>query len=83
MIAVSLNVGCGVCLIKPAKLCMCTQNTTNTMRTAAWHVCVRQWFRTAEPLGERRYENSNTHIFPWKLMEGCRAPHTVAMDMFC
>ena len=23
--------------------------------------CVRQWFRTAEPLGERRYENRNTH----------------------
>ena len=23
--------------------------------------CVRQWFRTAEPLGERRYENWNTH----------------------
>ena len=22
--------------------------------------CVRQWFRTAEPLGERRYENWNT-----------------------
>ena len=24
--------------------------------------CVRQWFRTAEPLGERRYENWNTHL---------------------
>ena len=23
--------------------------------------CVWQWFRTAEPLGERRYENWNTH----------------------
>ena len=23
--------------------------------------CVRQWFCTAEPLGERRYENWNTH----------------------
>ena len=23
--------------------------------------CVRQWFRTAEPPGERRYENWNTH----------------------
>ena len=23
--------------------------------------CVRQWFRTAEPLGERLYENRNTH----------------------
>ena len=33
VIAVSLNVGSGVRLIKPAKLCMCTQNTTNTTRT--------------------------------------------------
>ena len=24
--------------------------------------CVRQWFRTAEPLGECRYENWNTHM---------------------
>ena len=23
--------------------------------------CVQQWFRTAEPFGERRYENWNTH----------------------
>ena len=23
--------------------------------------CVRQWFRTAEPLEKRRYENWNTH----------------------
>ena len=23
--------------------------------------CVRKWFRTAEPLGERRYENWKTH----------------------
>ena len=35
--------------------------TTQRGRThGAW--CVRQWFRTAEPLGERRYENWNTHI---------------------
>ena len=25
--------------------------------------CVRQWFRTAEPLGERRYENWNTQAY--------------------
>ena len=61
MIAVSLNVGGGVRLIKPAILYMCTQNTTNTTRTDARRGCVRQWFRTAEPLGERRYENWNTH----------------------
>ena len=35
MIAVSLKVSGGVRLIKPAKLCMCTQNTTNTTRTDA------------------------------------------------
>ena len=35
VIAVSLNVGGGVRLIKPAKLCMCTQNTTNTTWTDA------------------------------------------------
>ena len=33
MIAVSLNVGGSVRLIKLAKLCMCRQNTTNTRRT--------------------------------------------------
>ena len=33
VIAVSLNIGGGVHLIKAAKLCMCTQNTTNTTRT--------------------------------------------------
>ena len=58
VIAVSLNVGGGVRLIKPAKLYMCTQNTTKRTHGAG---CVRQWFRTAEPLGERRYENWNTH----------------------
>ena len=59
VIAVSLNVGGGIRLIKPAKLCMYTQNTTNTTRTHS-SGCVRPWFRTAEPLGER-YENWNTH----------------------
>ena len=35
VIAVSLNVGGGVRLIKPAKMYMCTQNTTSTTRTDA------------------------------------------------
>ena len=35
--------------------------TTNTTRTDARRRCVRQWFRTSEPLGKRRYENWNTH----------------------
>ena len=38
VIAVSLNVGGGVHLIKPVKLIMCMQNTTNTTRTWNW-VC--------------------------------------------
>ena len=63
VIVVSLNVSGGVRLIKPAKLYMCTQNTTNTKRTNAPTALgnVRQWFRTAEPLRERRYENWNTY----------------------
>ena len=31
--------------------------------------CVQQWFRTAEPLGERRYENWNTHTQSYNLMK--------------
>ena len=61
MTAVSLNVGGGVRLIKPAKLYICTQNTTTQRGRTLCAWCVRQWFRTAEPLEERRYENWNTH----------------------
>ena len=60
MIAMSLNVGGGVRLIKPAKLCMCMHNTTY-IRTDAQRRVLRQWFRTAEPFRERHYENWNTH----------------------
>ena len=35
--------------------------TNQPTRTTHGAGCVRQWFRTAEPLGERRYENWNTH----------------------
>ena len=56
MIAVSLNVGGGVRLIKPAKLCMCTQNTVVDGRTA-----LGVYGNGSVPLGERRYENWNTH----------------------
>ena len=44
-----------------AKLCMCTQNTTTTTRTDAWNRVCAAMVRTAEPLGECRYENWNTH----------------------
>ena len=61
MIAVSLNVGGGVRLIKPAN-CTCARKTLQTQRGRRHGAgCVRQWFRTAESLWERRYENWNTH----------------------
>ena len=48
VIAVSLNVGGGVRLIKPAKLYMCTQKTLQTQRGRTHGAgCVRQWFRIA------------------------------------
>ena len=56
VIAMSLKVGNGVRLIKPAKLYMCTKNTTNTTRTDTRRRVCAAMFRTAEPLGERRYE---------------------------
>ena len=58
VITVSLNVGSGICLIKPAKLYMCMQNTTNTMRTDARRRCVCQWFRTAEPIPAKFHDLS-------------------------
>ena len=74
--------GGGVRLIKPAKLCICTQNTTNTTRTDAHAGCVRQWFRTAEPLGERRYDNWNTHTRFWQSQSWKRQKNlTVSLRM--
>ena len=66
MIAVSLKVGGGVRLIKPAKLCMCTQNTTNTTRTdARRRVCAAmvpyRWATRGTSLRELEY--IHTRIF--------------------
>ena len=42
--------------------CACARKTLLAQRGRTHGAgCVRQWFRTAEPLGERRYENWNTH----------------------
>ena len=42
--------------------CACACKTLQTQRGRTHGAgCVRQWFRTAEPLGERCYENWNTH----------------------
>ena len=43
--------------------CACARKTLQTQRGRTHGAgCVRQWFRTAEPLGERRYEYWHTHI---------------------
>ena len=42
--------------------CTCARRTLQTQQGRTHGAgCVRQWFRTAEPLGERRYEHWNTH----------------------
>ena len=59
----SLNVGGGVRLIKPAKLYMCTQNNTNTTKTVTRSQVCAARVHTAELLGgECPYENWVTHI---------------------
>ena len=58
VIAVSLNVGGGVRLIKPAKLYMCSQNTTNTTRTdARRRVCAAM-----VPLRELEYTHTHSNL---------------------
>ena len=59
VVAVSLNVGGGSRLIKPAKLYICMHKHYKHDEDG----CARPWFRTAKPLGERRYENWITHIY--------------------
>ena len=42
--------------------CTCARKTLQTQRGRTHGArCVRQWFRTPEPLGERRYKNWNIH----------------------
>ena len=58
MIAVSLNVA-----LSNRQNCTYATNTLQTRRGRTHGAgCVRPWFHTAEPLGERRYENWITHI---------------------
>ena len=45
----------------PYQTGMCSQNTTNTARMDARHRVCAAMVPTAEPLGECRYENWNTH----------------------
>ena len=65
MIAVSRNVGSSTHLIKPAKLYMCTQNTTNTARTdARRRVCAAMvpycWVTRETSLRELDYNNHSS-----------------------
>ena len=58
-----IRVAVGDCSVTERRRnCACTRKTLQTQRGRTHGAgCVRQWFRTAEPLGERRYENWNTH----------------------
>ena len=51
----------------------CARITLQTRGRTHCPGCVRQWFRTAEQLGERRYENWNTdiHINPRQVLNSC------------
>ena len=72
VIAVSLNVGGGVRLIKPAKLCMCTQNTTNTTRTdARRRVCAAMVPYRRATRGTSLRELEYTHSIYLRLPELC------------
>ena len=83
VIAVSLNVGGGVRLIKPAKLCMCTQNTTNTTRTDARHrVCAvmvpYRWATRGTSLRELEYTHTYiepVHIYVCHALNGSEWKH--------
>ena len=61
--------------------CVCARKTLQTQRGRTHGAgCVRQWFRTAEPLGERRYQNWNTHTHTfeekmWETLQ-CKKPFT-------
>ena len=49
--------------------CACARKTLQTQRGRMHGTgCVWQWFRTAEPLGERRYGNWNTHSVSFCLL---------------
>ena len=48
-----------MCVLKfyQTENCACARKTLQTYRERTHGaVCLRQWFRTAEPLGERRYD---------------------------
>ena len=85
MIAMSLNVGGGVRLIKPAKLCMCTQNTTHTTKKdARRRVCAAMVpYRSAtrgKSLRELEYTHISMPVYFEQLSRQTRNSHPLA---FC
>ena len=71
VIAVSLNVGGGVHLIKPAKLYMCMQNTTNTTRTdARCRVCAAMvlYRQATRGMSLRELEYTHAHSVSFCLL---------------
>ena len=62
-----IRVAVGDCSVTERRRWRPPYQTGKTVHVHAKHYkhkgagCVRQWIRTAEPLGERRYENWNTH----------------------
>ena len=60
-----IRVAVGDCSVTERRRWCPPHQTGKTLQTQRGRThgagCVRQWFRTAEPLGERRYENWNTH----------------------
>ena len=58
----SVMKGAGASALSNRQNWACARKTLQTQRGRTHGaVCVRQWFRTTEPLGERRYENWNKH----------------------
>ena len=63
-----IRVVVGDCSVTERRQWLPPYQTDKTVHVHAKHYkqtrtegCVRKWFHTAEPLGERRYENWNTH----------------------
>ena len=64
--------------------CTCARTTLRTQRGRTHGAgCMRQWFRTAEPLGERSYENWNTHTHTSSLINLISKDSNTAFYLSC
>ena len=70
-----IRVAVGDCSVTKRRhwpICAYARKTLQTQRGRTRGAgCLRQWFRTAEPLGERRYENWNTHRHAYVCFSVC------------